>query len=236
MSRVRANRMHGSTGGSWKRSDPWQPTPAALGKPSDLSPASPTGRHLASSLPNQPPPRRTGPLGTSSARCPHSSHRHQPRPAPSGRGPCPGRAVAGVPRSAGSAQKANHRGPTDQQRTQERAGRHGRRRQLRRVPPSRAVLLAFTLEVPFWSGTCWLEHLQFPLLGGLFRGVRPADRAPWQEVCRDVTERQADGSQPVKVRSGETPGSPVVKPPASVESPASKRGGPTDRSAASCEA
>ncbi len=55
MSRVRQNRMHGSTGGSWRRSDLRQPMPAALGKPSDLSPAPPTGRHLASSLPNQPP-------------------------------------------------------------------------------------------------------------------------------------------------------------------------------------
>jgi hypothetical protein len=47
--------MHGSTGGSWKRSGPWQPNMAALGKPRDLSPASPTGHHLASSLPNLDP-------------------------------------------------------------------------------------------------------------------------------------------------------------------------------------
>ena len=40
----------------------------------------------------------------------------------------------------------------------------------------------------------------------------------------DVTERQAHGSQPVQVRSGETPGSPVARPPASGEIPASRRG------------
>ena len=56
--------------------------------------------------------------------------------------------------------------------------------------------------------------------------VRPAARAPERkEMTHDVTERQAHGSQPVQVRSGETPRSPVVKPPASVERPASKRGG-----------
>jgi hypothetical protein len=41
---------------------------------------------------------------------------------------------------------------------------------------------------------------------------------------RGVTERQAHGSQPVGVRSGETPGSPVARPPASGESPGSRRG------------
>jgi len=40
----------------------------------------------------------------------------------------------------------------------------------------------------------------------------------------DVTERQAHGSQPVGVRPGETPGSPVARPPASGEIPASRRG------------
>src|SRR5215211_212393 len=39
-----------------------------------------------------------------------------------------------------------------------------------------------------------------------------------------VTERQAHGSQPVGVRSGETPGSPVARPPASGEIPGSRRG------------
>ena len=48
----------------------------------------------------------------------------------------------------------------------------------------------------------------------------------------DVTGRQALGSQPVRVRSGETPGSPVAKPPGPVERPGSKRGGATGRSAA----
>ena len=57
------------------------------------------------------------------------------------------------------------------------------------------------------------------------------------------TERQAHGSQPVQVRSGETPGSPVARLPASGESPPSKRsdkaparGRATGRSAASSEA
>ena len=40
----------------------------------------------------------------------------------------------------------------------------------------------------------------------------------------------------MKVRSGETPRSPVAKPPASVEMPASKRGGASGRSATSSEA
>jgi len=40
---------------------------------------------------------------------------------------------------------------------------------------------------------------------------------------RRVTERQAQDSQPVRVRSGETPGSPVARLPASGEIPASKR-------------
>jgi hypothetical protein len=43
--------------------------------------------------------------------------------------------------------------------------------------------------------------------------------------------RQALDGQPVGVRSGETPGSPVVKPPGPVERPGSKRGGATGRSA-----
>ena len=54
MSRVRENRMHGSMGGSWKRNKLWQPTKAARGKPRDLSPARPTARHRASSLPDHP--------------------------------------------------------------------------------------------------------------------------------------------------------------------------------------
>ncbi len=40
----------------------------------------------------------------------------------------------------------------------------------------------------------------------------------------DVTNRQAEGSQPVRVRSGETPRSPVAKPPCVVERPGAKRG------------
>src|SRR5215207_11243744 len=39
----------------------------------------------------------------------------------------------------------------------------------------------------------------------------------------DVTERQAHGSQPVRVRPGETPGSPVAALPASGETPGSRR-------------
>ena len=49
--------------------------------------------------------------------------------------------------------------------------------------------------------------------------------------CDDVTKRQAEGSQPVRVRSGETPRSPVAKPPCVVERPGAKRGGATDQSA-----
>jgi hypothetical protein len=67
-------------------------------------------------------------------------------------------------------------------------------------------------------------------------GVRPKE-------AYGVTERQAHGSQPVQVRSGETPGSPVAALPASGESPASKRrkttparGWATGRSATSREA
>ncbi len=63
--------------------------------------------------------------------------------------------------------------------------------------------------------------------------VRPAVRAPKRKEEEDrVTERQAHGSQPVEVRPGETPGSPVGKPPCVVERPGAKRGGATDRSAA----
>jgi hypothetical protein len=54
VSPVRENRTPGSMGGSWRRSLIRQPTLAALGKPRDLSPATPTPGHLASSLPDQP--------------------------------------------------------------------------------------------------------------------------------------------------------------------------------------
>jgi hypothetical protein len=54
VSRVRANRMPGSMGGSWRRSQLRLLITAALGKPRDLSPATPTAGHLASSLPDQP--------------------------------------------------------------------------------------------------------------------------------------------------------------------------------------
>jgi hypothetical protein len=47
--------MHGSMGGSWRRSQLQQSKVAALGKPRDLSPMSPTVDHLASSLPDQRP-------------------------------------------------------------------------------------------------------------------------------------------------------------------------------------
>src|SRR4029453_5386306 len=40
----------------------------------------------------------------------------------------------------------------------------------------------------------------------------------------DVTERQAHGSQPVGVRSGETPGPPGAAPPGSGEIPGWRRG------------
>jgi len=62
--------------------------------------------------------------------------------------------------------------------------------------------------------------------------VRPAVRAPrTQRSGHDVAERHALDGQPVRVRSGETPGSPVAKPRASAERPPSKRGGATGRSA-----
>ena len=68
-------------------------------------------------------------------------------------------------------------------------------------------------------------------------------RGPPKGGHHDVTERQAHGSQPVRVRSGETPGSPVAALPASGESPGSKRrktapgrGRATGQSAASSEA
>ena len=77
-----------------------------------------------------------------------------------------------------------------------------------------------------------VKYRNSPSIGGIFRGVRPADRVPWQEVCHDIANRQADDSQPVRVRSRETPGSLVVKSPAWGEIPASKRGGATERSAA----
>ena len=66
--------------------------------------------------------------------------------------------------------------------------------------------------------------------------MRPAARTLEQERSgHDVTEREALDSQPVQVRSGETPGSSVAMPPASVERPGSKRGGATGRSAALSE-
>jgi hypothetical protein len=58
VSRVRANRMPGSMGGSWRRSRLWLPIMAALGKPRDLSPASPTSRS-----PRQLPTRPTSWFG-----------------------------------------------------------------------------------------------------------------------------------------------------------------------------
>src|SRR5665213_3140965 len=57
-----------------------------------------------------------------------------------------------------------------------------------------------------------------------------------QRSSHDITERQAHDDQPVRVRSGETPRSPVVKPPGSAEMPTSKRGGATWQSATSSEA
>jgi hypothetical protein len=57
-----------------------------------------------------------------------------------------------------------------------------------------------------------------------------------QRSNHDVTERQADDDQPVQVRSGETPRSPVAKPPGSAEMPGPKRGGANWRSATSSEA
>ena len=53
------------------------------------------------------------------------------------------------------------------------------------------------------------------------------------ELC--VTDRQAQVSRPVGVRSGEMPGSLVVRPPCVAERRGSKRGGATGRSAASSE-
>jgi hypothetical protein len=56
--------------------------------------------------------------------------------------------------------------------------------------------------------------------------VRPAAWASWEKGIRhDVTMRQAQGGPPVKVRSGEMPGSLVAKPPRVAERPGAKRGG-----------
>ena len=67
--------------------------------------------------------------------------------------------------------RAHRRVPSGRQKPQERAVRRGPRR---RSPPgsttTRRVLVPFTLEVPFWSGSLLRRHQQFPLLGGHFRG------------------------------------------------------------------
>lgn len=52
----------------------------------------------------------------------------------------------------------------------------------------------------------------------------------------ETFDREAQGSLPVRVRSGEMPGSLVVRPPCVVERRGAKRGGSTGRSAALSEA
>ena len=53
MSRVRENRMHGSTGRSWKRAKVlWRVEMGAVGKPFGMS-ATAYGPHRASSLPDR---------------------------------------------------------------------------------------------------------------------------------------------------------------------------------------
>jgi hypothetical protein len=67
--------------------------------------------------------------------------------------------------------------------------------------------------------------------------VRPGQiDARASERMVETIDREAQGSQPVRVRSGETPGSPVVRPPCVAERRGAKRGGSTGRSAASSEA
>ena len=51
------------------------------------------------------------------------------------------------------------------------------------------------------------------------RASSSSGRHDCKGATHDVTERQAHDDQPVQVRSGETPRSPVVKPPASAEMP-----------------
>ena len=75
------------------------------------------------------------------------------------------------PTGGGSSTTANHPAPIGRQMCQERAGQRGPPHLLHRVPTTtRFALVAFTLEVPFWSGSLLRRHQQFPLLGGLFRG------------------------------------------------------------------
>jgi hypothetical protein len=70
----------------------------------------------------------------------------------------------------------------------------------------------------------------------MFGASRKFGRRVGRDLAHDLTsERQARDSQPVRVRSEETPRSSVVKPPGSVEMPGPKRGGPTRRSATSSE-
>jgi hypothetical protein len=76
---------------------------------------------------------------------------------------------------------------------------------------------------------------------GFHRASSGSGRHDEEGVRDDVTERQAHGSRPVRVRSGETPGSPVARLPTSEEIPPSKqsdevseRGRATARSATSC--
>ncbi len=88
-----------------------------------------------------------------------------------------------------------------------------------------------------WSGTpigpMLRNRLVRPRIGVSAPFVRPAVRAPERkEEEVGVTERQAHGSQPLRVRPGERPGSPVGKPPCAAERPGAKRGGTTDLSGA----
>src|ERR1700691_6008957 len=64
------------------------------------------------------------------------------------------------------------------------------------------------------------------------------DRTGAQSIGKDgwVSVRQAQGSLPVRVRSGEMPGFLVVRPPCVAERRGAKRGGSNGRSAASSEA
>jgi hypothetical protein len=95
--------MSGSTGGSWRRSEPRPPKPAALGKPRDLSTATPTDHHLASSLPNQTPSSRRSRPRRCPYRLPDPTHSaHQPDASLTCRARAPrGRRLSRLPPLAG---------------------------------------------------------------------------------------------------------------------------------------
>src|SRR5579875_388124 len=111
------------------------------------------------------------------------------------------------------------------------------------VPPgsttTRRVLLAFTLEMPFWSGLLVIRHQQLPLLGGQFRrrgpvssigGVKSLGSLP--DAPSRNTRRATAGCWPRCVQPiGISPDASVVEhvcQSRSFEDPARGALGPTD--------